>query len=150
VWCVGYLSRYPAAPWCYCRRPETITRLLFWAMALRHKGCQCRRRAVVLHSPRGLRESLPEQSDGPTGPAALSVVEKAAPRQMCLTPCSRQADTWCAHSTCARPGSTVVVLPGETRRPFFFRPLQGGVPTRNAPTHLLDGHSRRFRERELA
>ena len=29
-----------------------------WHVALRREGCQCPRQAVVLHSPRGLRESL--------------------------------------------------------------------------------------------
>lgn len=48
-------------------------------MALRHEGCQCQRRAVVLHSPRVLRESLPVLSKDYSGTAALSVVEKAAP-----------------------------------------------------------------------
>lgn len=48
-------------------------------MALRHEGCQCQRRAVVLHSPRGLKESLPERSWDYSGTAALSVVEKAVP-----------------------------------------------------------------------
>lgn len=51
--------------WCYCRVMKAITRLPFRHLAVRSKGCQCLRRAVVLHSPRGLRESLPEQSHGP-------------------------------------------------------------------------------------
>ncbi len=51
----------------------------FWHMALRHEGCQCQRRVVVLHSPRVLRESLPVRSKDYSGNAALSVVEKAAP-----------------------------------------------------------------------